>query len=245
MVSTKFITLRYGEITMTAPIESDMGEDEIYDELLSTLYINSIDIGNYHIVVMDPARNNKKVYLHYQHLKQGKLYLLGTSSERIQGAGTQSSASQRTVHSLTVVQKHWGLEAPTDIFPVDMAPRATPDKWPCQFVEELRKLSLRTINMHQHAIGLLRVQVGAGDNWQEDATKEVTSSNIRGAVKEHMRLMAQQSGELLEDMEDTTAFVGGLAEAADQALQQEGNNDSVVGWEYEQDAKFQIGTHFR
>jgi hypothetical protein len=245
MVSAKLITLRYGDMTMTTPIHSDMSEAEIYDELCSTLDMNSIDISNSHIVVMDPSHNNEKVYLHYQHLKQGRLYLLGTSDERIQGAGTYSSASQRTKQYLAVVQQHWGLASPTDIFPANIAPHDTPSKWPRRFVEELRKLSVRTKNKHQDAIGLLRAQVEAGENCQGDTATKVTSSNIRNAVKEYVRLVAQQANELIEDWEDTALFAGGLGEAAEQALQEGCDEDGVVGWEYEQDGKFQIGTHFR
>jgi hypothetical protein len=72
MASIKSITLRYNDATFTAAIEASMTETEFYQELRTALDNNRIDIGDLRIVVMDPTRNNEKVYLHYQHLKVGK-----------------------------------------------------------------------------------------------------------------------------------------------------------------------------
>jgi hypothetical protein len=73
----------------------------------------------------------------------------------------------------------------------------------------------------------------------------VAPIDIRGAVREYVRVMAQQASVPVEDTEDTAVFAGGLAEATDGAMLNESGKGSAVGWEYDQNGKFQVGTHFR
>jgi hypothetical protein len=49
-----------------------------------------------------------------------------------------------------------------------------------------------------------------------------------------------------EDRQANALFGGGLREAADQALGESEKDEGVdVGWEYDQEGKFKISTHFR
>ncbi|KAF2033509.1 hypothetical protein EK21DRAFT_108978 [Setomelanomma holmii] len=128
-------------------------------------------------------------------------------------------------------------------------------EWPCKFADELRKLSLRTQNRHSEAVQWLRERMKARQEWKEDAMEEVTTGDIRWVMKEHERMeaqreatlrgTAQQVKELVEDQDDTAIFAGGLAQAAEQALEESSSEHMAVGWQYEQDGEFQIGTHFR
>jgi hypothetical protein len=90
--------------------------------------------------------------------------------------------------------------------------------------------------------------VAATQKWDETMQQQV---NVPAAVvPEQLQMLAQRVNyELVETEEDRQAnalFCGGLREAADQALGESEKDGCVdVGWEYGQEGKFKISTHFR
>jgi hypothetical protein len=225
MVSLKVITMAYKAdlpLTYKATIRSDMSENDIYEALRT-----ACNVGNYHIILMDPKYNDQKVRLSYPHLKEGKVYTLGTGMQRMWGVGTQSFGSQSAIKNVADIRMHWNLDATADVLPSDMAPREEA-KWSHTFIFELLQLAVHTQQKHQYAMALLQAQL------QARGATQVTTIHCRGALA-----VAQQQ----EDEVDTATFVGGLREAAEQALEEEGEDDAAVGWDYEQDGKFYVGMH--
>jgi hypothetical protein len=90
--------------------------------------------------------------------------------------------------------------------------------------------------------------VAATQKWEETMQQQM---NVPVAVvPEQLQMLAQRVNcELVETEEDRQAnalFGGGLREAADQALGESEKDGGVgVGWEYDQEGKFNISTHFR
>jgi hypothetical protein len=68
--------------------------------------------------------------------------------------------------------------------------------------------------------------------------------------------MAQEATDIVEDGEANAVFVGGLAEAVEEAAQEgegegeeegagAGAGEGAAGWQYQAAGQFQIATHFR
>lgn len=172
------------------------------------------------------------MHLSYNVLKEGKPYLVGTSLQPIQGAGTMSTASQRTADYVAIIMKHWGLSDPSAILPSNIAPRApsgidvllkAPHLWPYRFTQELRKLSGRTKGRQDHAIALLCAVVEARQLEDPFGVQEASTGGIRKVVKEMGRQKAW--GELAEEKEASETFGGevvGMRDALEEVEQSGG-----------------------
>ena len=106
----------------------------------------------------------------------------------------------------------------------------------------MRTLASKTRGRHAKAMELLREAVGRRNEggWSVATVTDVlAAANEAGAGLANLADAAW--GELPEEKAATNLFGGGLAEAAQQALEEEG----VSADTYEHAGKFHIGTHFR
>lgn len=198
MPNIKLIKMRYNSATITASISSEMTDAEIYREL-HTAFINTV--GSYHIVIIDPYRNILAT-LAYTELKEGTVYIITTSAERIQGAGTASRASKTTLANLAIVMQDWRLAHAGQIFPVDIAPRTVnaegkqpllgdlqhtgllePELWSARFTSELRRLSRRSQGMHVEIMHLVRWEIEGRHEREESPVKYVTTIDLKNTVQ--------------------------------------------------------------
>jgi hypothetical protein len=80
----------------------------------------------------------------------------------------------------------------------------------------------------------------------EQTPYHVVSGDCKAAVvKLQIGTADAAYAELPEEKADTQLFAGGLAEAAQQALEETEGEGANVGSEYEQHGRFNIGSHFR
>jgi hypothetical protein len=96
MATSKVINLYFSPTRYTATISSDMDDDTLYQVFRAT--IAEITDPSLHIIVTN--KRGEKVQLHYESLHSGALYYIATSSERMQGAGTSSTAASKTVSTV-------------------------------------------------------------------------------------------------------------------------------------------------
>jgi hypothetical protein len=151
----------------------------------------------------------------------------------------------------------------------NLTPLRRPELWSTSFTEKLRMLSVRSQNRHGEVMALVMQEVEARHNRETNAVVQVVSQDLVAAtrkweetmqqqvvnvpaavVPEQQRMLAQRVNyELVETEEDRQAnelFGGGLREAAEQALGESEKDGGVgVSWEYDQEGKFMISTHFR
>ncbi|KAH7392962.1 hypothetical protein BKA66DRAFT_567687 [Pyrenochaeta sp. MPI-SDFR-AT-0127] len=223
--------MRYHDEIYTASVHSQMAEgNEIYQALRDTFRGK---IGGFlHIIIHDPQHDNELVRLHYQALKEGREYLVTTSSVRMQGAGTASPATQKTAANLSIIMGHWELTDASLIFPPSIAPRVhdnhgrypttsnydtlleDPYRWPNRFCDELRRLSSRSENRHADAMHLLLGVVQARHEREEHGVRQVTTGDIRIAVQRRIQQLADLAlAEMPEEKEATQTFAGGMGES--------------------------------
>jgi hypothetical protein len=97
MATSKPIDLYFSSTRYTATISSHMNDDAIYASFRATI-ADLID-PSLHIIIAD--QRGEKVRLHYESLRSGALHHTAISSDRVQGAGTSSTAAGKTVRILT------------------------------------------------------------------------------------------------------------------------------------------------
>lgn len=231
MVSYKKITMHYLDEVYTTSINSAMAEgDEIY-QALRDVFSSEIH-ESWHIVIQDMQHDNELVRLHYNTLKQGRDYLITISPERLQGAGTSSAATRKTAENIAVILDHWKLTEASLIFPPSIAPRvqnghgnyptaSDPDTlpqdpylWPTRLTSELRKLSVRSQNMHDTAMEFLLNAVLARHDREERAVKHATTGDIKIAIQNRIQQVADRAvAELPEEKAATETYAGGLGES--------------------------------
>jgi hypothetical protein len=98
MATSKTIHLYFSPTRYTATISSNMDEDAIYSSFRVTI-ADLID-PSLHIIITD--QGGEKVRLHYESLRSGAMYHIATSSERVQGARTNSTAAGKTVRIIHI-----------------------------------------------------------------------------------------------------------------------------------------------
>ncbi|CAG5153842.1 uncharacterized protein ALTATR162_LOCUS3352 [Alternaria atra] len=102
----------------------------------------------------------------------------------------------------------------------------------------------KKVQRYPVAMGYLVAAVQARRERGEDPG-EVTSGDCKAAMAWMMTSTADQAyAQLPEERADTQSFVGGLIKAAQQALEGTEAEGAVVGSEYEEGGKFNIGIHF-
>lgn len=146
---------------------------------------------------------------------------------------------------------HWKLSEGSDILPEKIAPRddegnlVFPANWPVRFADEVRKLSGHSIDRHEVAMGFLVAAVEARGQ-REGYMGPVTSGDCKTAMAWLATSTVDQAyAHLPEEVAATQMFAGGLAEAAQQALEETEGEGAAVGSAYEEAGRFNIGTHFR
>lgn len=108
-------------------------------------------------------------------------------------------------------------------------------------------LSVRSQDNQIDSMRLVLAEVDARHYREDDAVAQVTGGDLVNATKRWTELVAQQANELVETKEnedENVVYTGGMMEAAAEALG-EAEGGVGVGWDYEQDGKFKIGTHFK
>jgi hypothetical protein len=234
-----------------ATITSTMKEgNDIYDALRGALRGK---IGPLHNIIVWHPTLKQKVRLDYKHLQSDVAYRIEvTLGGRQQGPGVSASGGYKKVQKYTkAIREYWQLGDDSEILPEDIAPRdregnlVAPCNWPARFTVEVRKLSEHSVRRHEVALGYL-VAVVEARRERGEYPREVTSGDCKAAMAWMMASTADQAyAQLPEERADTRLFAGGLAEAAQQALEETEGEGAMVGSEYEEGGKFNIGTHFR
>jgi hypothetical protein len=251
----KTITMAMGLTTFTATISSNMSEGEtIYNTLRAAF--DSILHPGAHIVVYQPT-GNEKVRLSYTTLKQGVTYRVEPAAERLQGAATSSAGTLRTRVDVEQILQNWGLEDPSQILPASIAPPNDPYSWARRMTHALRGMSGKHQCSHQTALWYLEQEVAARQERGDDGVYHLTAGDVSRATKKMVEFMAQEATDIVEDGEANAVFVGGLAEAVEEAAQEcegegeeeegagAGAGEGAAGWQYQAAGQFQIATHFR
>ncbi|CAO2648386.1 Nn.00g076530.m01.CDS01 [Neocucurbitaria sp. VM-36] len=218
--------------------------DEIYNALRGA-FIGKID-PSLSIIIWDPMRD-EKVQLNYAKLKEHQAYRITAATERAQGVGPEASGgTYKTAKRLAAVMEHWSLSSTSQILPSEIAPRVLdgalqdPHYWPARLTDELQRLSSRSVDRHAVAMQYLAAAVQARQESESGGLWQVTSADVRAAVRKMTQSVADQAyGELPEEQADTRVYAGGLAEALEE--DEDDGGDVEMGYAYEQDGKFTIG----
>ena len=248
---SKSIAMRLGYDTYFADVPSTLKEgDEAYNALRQA-FVRVLE-PSYDIIIWHPGRE-EKVRLDYKHLHTDVEHRIEmTLKGRQQGPGVSASGGYKKVQRhIEAIRGHWKLGDDSEILPGEMAPRddggnlIPPCDWSARSADEVRKLSGHSVDRHEVAIGYLVAAMRARcvpgvDTW------EVTSGDCKAAMARMMASTADQAYvQLPEERVDTQLFAGGLAEAAQQALEETEGEGAAVGSGYEEGGKFNIGTHSR
>jgi len=248
---TKFIMMRFGDDVYWGQVSSSLKEgDETYNALRATF--SGVLEPTQDIIIWHPERD-EKVCLDYHHLVEGPTYRIeATFGGRQQGSGAEASGGYKKAQQcLEAIRKHWELGDDGEILPAWIAPRngegnlVAPRDWPARFAGEVRKLSGHSVGRYQVAMGYLVAAVEARRE-RGEYPGEVTSGDCKTAMARMMTGTADQAyAQLPEEIAATQMFAGGLAEAAQQALEEIEGEGAAVGFGYEEGGRFNIGTHFR
>mgnify|MGYP006877406864 CR=1 FL=1 len=252
----KHITLKLEDKTFEASIDSTMREDAIYDAMRSAM---DTELDSKHFMIMDTKRNIK-ARLHFLELHINTVYGILPFPIRVQGPGSFSRAAQKCTHNVFHILKNWGLRNAADIFPKKIAPRERnadgevphvgdgtltavcgSGQWSKRFTEKLRLLSARTKGQHVEAIEILQAEVKARHEREGRAVVEVVTKDLVAVADKWAEKVEQEKVGVDDHNDDKGVFTEGMAEG----LETTEDGGGYVGWAYEQDGKFKIGTHFK
>jgi hypothetical protein len=239
--TTKTITMTIGFTIYTATLSSRMSEgDDIYNALRATF--NGILHPGAHIIVVYYPTGNEKIRLSYATLKEGVAYRVEPATERLQGASTSSVGTLRTRVDIEQILKNWSLEDPSQILPASIAPPEEASSWARKMARTLRSMSGRYKASHQTAVWYLEQEVTARRGRGDDGVEHLTAGDVQRATKNMVEYMAQEATELIKDEQANEVFAGGMAQAVEEAEEEE---PGAAGWQYEEGGQFQIAMHFR
>lgn len=231
--------MRHNDNVGTALIDSGMSEGAIYQALYDAVgsFVGASDITIYNIEGTDKAQ------LGYHHLKEGRQYRVEKSEH---STIVQASSTMHTAQNIVQILAHWGLQHAANIFEgrQSIAPRSqncegnipkvqddtdTPSKdplqWPRNFSQQLRTFAKHTQGRHQEAMQLLNAEVEKRKARNASAVLEAIAEDIRKAMKEKVKLVAQGAWtEVKEEDDATRVYAGGLSEALSNVENEEGQD---------------------
>lgn len=252
----KQITLKLEDKIFEASIDCTMREDAIYDAMRSAM---GAELESRHFTIKDTKRKIK-ARLHFLELHTDTVYEILPFPIRVQGPGTFSRAAQKCTHNVYHILNNWDLSGTNSIFPNKIASRernsdgevphvgdgtltavCNSGEWSKRFTEKLRFLSAKTKGQHVEAMEVLHNEVKARHGREGRAVVEVVTKDLVAATAKWAEKVEQETVEVDNDNDDKGVFTKGMTEG----LETTEDGGGHVGWAYEQDGKFKIGTHFK
>ncbi|EDU46410.1 hypothetical protein PtrSN002B_000646 [Pyrenophora tritici-repentis] len=251
----KIIILQMHGRHFEAYIERSMDEKAIYEALqivLSSELDNNLD-GN-QCIIYDSVRN-RRARLHYDEMNPNIIYTVEPTFSHVHGSKAGSGAARKTTHNISHIIQNWELQDADDIFSPEITPRQEegsydrrsrrpllhPLDWGRSFTDKLRALSFKSQGRHLEAVELVQAEGNARCEGDESEVLEAVNADIVAATAKWAKNMEQEGVDVGDDKNGKGVLRGGVKEDVEDTEDGGGH----VGWAYEQDGSFKIGTHFR
>ncbi|KAI0583451.1 hypothetical protein TUN199_05733 [Pyrenophora tritici-repentis] len=223
----KIIILQMHGRHFEAYIERSMDEKAIYEALqivLSSELDNNLD-GN-QCIIYDSVRN-RRARLHYDEMNPNIIYTVEPTFSH--------DADDIFSPEITPRQEEGSYDRRS------RRPLLHPLDWGRSFTDKLRALSFKSQGRHLEAVELVQAEGNARCEGDESEVLGAVNADIVAATAKWAKNMEQEGVDVGDDKNGKGVLRGGVKEDVEDTEDGGGH----VGWAYEQDGSFKIGTHFR